>query len=409
MVNGSASIHIQPDDLAAYLAGGWTVAGLRYSEGGEAVDAYSHFLMTKGTASIWVLAASVSAYLADGYLLKDVHYGSTDIDLPPSALEIYLDTPNFLSAEIGTINDTTLAVTFSTEISSADYAAGVTILVDAEEQEISAAVRQADLKTVYYTIPAVVNDAEVSWAYDDATGEIASANDGSPLDDVSAETVTNNVAAVKPAFASGEIGTVDATTVAVTFSTNVIAASSDYLTGVTIRVNSIAASISSATRQSNHKIVYYVIPAVDGNDVVTFSYSAVTGKIKNEDDTDGIMDTLASGAITNHVALVPPTYASGEVGTVDASTVVITFSIAVSATDPTVGVTIKVNGDTKTAVTFNHSASDTYQFSIAPTAVVAGDVVTWAYVKASGNIVNAADGAQLNNVSAQTVTNNVAE
>jgi hypothetical protein len=78
-----------------------------------------------------------------------------------------------------------------------------------------------------------------------------------------------------PTFASAEVGTVGATTVAVTFSEAVTAVGNDYTSGVTITVNGSAATISSGTRQTNQALVYYVLsaPVVYG-DTITWAYVA---------------------------------------------------------------------------------------------------------------------------------------
>lgn len=76
-------------------------------------------------------------------------------------------------------------------------------------------------------------------------------------------------------FVSGEIGNVDASTIVITFSE---AVSNDIVNGVTIRVNGQRVSFT-ATRQTNHAVVYYVIPECDSDDVITWEYSTVLPNI----------------------------------------------------------------------------------------------------------------------------------
>lgn len=193
--NGTSSMNVAPADLAAYLAAGWHIVSVRYSVGAEDIDANTLVLMQKGTDSISVKAADVSAYLADGYSILQMTYGADRIVISASSGQMieFLDTPDFYSAEIGTVNDTTVAVTFSTDITASDYAAGVTIKVNTVSKTISAAERQTDHKVVYYTIPAVAFGETVTWSYDDATGGIHSESDGTYMDDVTNGEVTNNV------------------------------------------------------------------------------------------------------------------------------------------------------------------------------------------------------------------------
>ena len=99
-------------------------------------------------------------------------------------------------------------------------------------------------------------------------------------------------------FSAGHIGDVATTTVEVHFSGNVNA--SNYSAGVTIRVNSVAQTISSATRQSDHTQVFYVIAGtVDVDDVVTFQYDDATGDY--QDDLGAQMDDIAATQTTNYV------------------------------------------------------------------------------------------------------------
>ncbi|HEY6073183.1 MAG TPA: hypothetical protein VIV15_07270, partial [Anaerolineales bacterium] len=191
MVNGSQAMHVLAADVDTYLAAGWTIVNIHYSEGGEGEDTTSLILMVNGTDAIYVRAASVQSYQAQGYLARKIIYGASQIIFEGAGRDLlYLDVPAFSSAEVGTVDATTLAVTFSTEVASDDFTAGVTIEVDDTPIEITSATRQADHKVVYYVIPAVAFGEVVTWSYDDLTGEIASEVDGSPLDDVTDGEVT---------------------------------------------------------------------------------------------------------------------------------------------------------------------------------------------------------------------------
>jgi hypothetical protein len=101
---------------------------------------------------------------------------------------------------------------------------------------------------------------------------------------------------------SAEIGTVNDTTVVVTFVEEVSAVGDDYSSGVTIKVNGASVTVSSGTRQANHAVVYYVItPAVIFGDVVTWEYVAASGVIT---DGSAVGDVSAQNVI-NNVAFAP--------------------------------------------------------------------------------------------------------
>ncbi len=206
-----------------------------------------------------------------------------------------------------------------------------------------------------------------------------------------------------PAFSAAEVGNVAADTVAVTFSVDVSA--SNYATGVTIKVNGSAATISSATRQSNHAIVYYVLSAaVVNGDTVTWEYSG--GSIVNE-ATGAALQTTSAQSVTNNVVVSGPQFSAAEIGTVNASTVAVTFDSNVSASNYATGVTIKVNGTATSITSATRQANHAIVYYVIPVLWHgSGDTVTWEYASGSGNIVSESDSTPLGDVSAQSVTNN---
>jgi hypothetical protein len=194
MVRESDAMFVLATDVDTYLAAGWSIVNIHYSEGGEGEDTVSRILMVNGSDALFVLAASVQTYQAQGYAARKIVYGSSEIVFQGAGANLlYLDVPAFGSAEVGTVAATKVAVTFTTEVASDDFTAGVTISVDGDDQEIDSATRQADHTVVHYVIPAVAFGSTVTWSYDDDEGDIHSEADGSPLDDVTAGEVTNNV------------------------------------------------------------------------------------------------------------------------------------------------------------------------------------------------------------------------
>lgn len=105
--------------------------------------------------------------------------------------------PEFDSAEVGSVNASTVVVTFTHEVSASNYGTGVVIKVNGSGATISTSTRQANHAIVYYTLSApCISTDTVTWEYSAAAGEIVAESDGSPLEDVSAQTVTNNVSGV---------------------------------------------------------------------------------------------------------------------------------------------------------------------------------------------------------------------
>lgn len=102
--------------------------------------------------------------------------------------------PLFVSAEVGTVNASTVAVTFDQDVSASDYSAGVTIKVDGTATSIASATRQGNHAIVYYVIPVLWHGSGdvVTWEYAQASGNIIAEDDSTPLSNVTAQSVTNN-------------------------------------------------------------------------------------------------------------------------------------------------------------------------------------------------------------------------
>jgi hypothetical protein len=94
------------------------------------------------------------------------------------------------------------------------------------------------------------------------------------------------------------------------------------------------------------------------------------------------------------------TYFNGEVGNVDAYTVVVQFTGDVSASNYKTGVTIKVNGALWAIDDATRQSNHAVVYFVVH-AVTVGQTVTWEYDSGSGNY------ADLDTISAQTVANNV--
>lgn len=104
----------------------------------------------------------------------------------------------FSSGEEGDVDNNTVEITFSTNVNSpgADYAAGVTIKINAVAATINSADRQTDHTLVYYVLDEDIdiNDV-VTWEYDDDFGDLEAETGGSDLADVEAQATTNYVGA----------------------------------------------------------------------------------------------------------------------------------------------------------------------------------------------------------------------
>ena len=98
-----------------------------------------------------------------------------------------------------------------------------------------------------------------------------------------------------PTYTSGEIGDVDTVTLEILFSEQV--QSVDFADGVTIKVNTVSQAISSGTLQSGNLLVYYVIPACDIDDTITWEYAG--GSIA--DLSGNALATVTAQTDTNYI------------------------------------------------------------------------------------------------------------
>jgi hypothetical protein len=104
---------------------------------------------------------------------------------------------------------------------------------------------------------------------------------------------------VSPTYDSGEEGDQSNAIVAVTFSEAI--QSADFTVGVTIRIDGIAATITSAVQQADPVLVFYTLasPWAASNSVVTFTYSDITGDYR--DLANNQMGDITTEAVVNDV------------------------------------------------------------------------------------------------------------
>lgn len=101
-----------------------------------------------------------------------------------------------------------------------------------------------------------------------------------------------------PQYLASEIGDIDRATLEVTFDRDIFSPGSNYALGVVIKKNTITQTINSATRQSNHAIVHYVLSTNgDTNDVFTWEYDDATGDIEAETGGADLEDVAAQSAV----------------------------------------------------------------------------------------------------------------
>lgn len=120
--------------------------------------------------------------------------------------------------------------------------------------------------------------------------------------------ISGGVAPDAPTFVSGEVGTVDSSTVVVTFSTDITAPCGDCGLGFTVLVNAAPDAITACVIVGGNTVRLTLTTAVAWGDTVTVSYDSTVGCIM---ESTGVTDlvTFPAQAVTNNVAA--PWYRAG--------------------------------------------------------------------------------------------------
>jgi len=101
------------------------------------------------------------------------------------------------------------------------------------------------------------------------------------------------------ALSGGEIGDVSNTTLDLTWGAAVASLSSTYTLGLTVTVNGVPVSVTSATLQPGSQVVRVVLAsAADADDVVAVAYDQTTGDLV---DGNGLEVASASATAANNV------------------------------------------------------------------------------------------------------------
>jgi hypothetical protein len=104
------------------------------------------------------------------------------------------------------------------------------------------------------------------------------------------------------------------------------------------------------------------------------------------------------------VVVGPPGYSSGEIGDTGTTTVEVTFSENINATDYKAGVTIKANSVSQTISTATRQGDQTVVHYVLSAALDVNDGITWEYDDDFGDYEDD-DGNPMADVSAQAVSN----
>ena len=244
--------------------------------------------------------------------------------------------------------------------------------------------------TVAYTKPAA-NPLQTA-----AGGQAAS---------ISAQTVTNNVAAAPvPVYSGSVIENSTPSRLEITYSlslANIVPAASAF----TVLVNSTARTVSSVAVSGTKVILTLASPVASGN-VVTVAYTKPAAN-PLQTAAGGQAASISAQAVTNNVAAAPvPVYSGSVIENSTPSRLEITYSLSLANIVPAASAFgVLVNSTARTVSSVAVSGTKVILTLAGP--VASGNVVTVAYIKPSANPLQTAAGGQAASISAQAVTNNV--
>lgn len=182
---------------------------------------------------------------------------------------------------------------------------------------------------------------------------------------------------------------------------NVVPAASAF----TVRVNSVARSVSSVAIESGKVRLTLSSPVVYG-DAVTIAYTKPSTN-PLQTSAGGQAESLSARSVTNNCAPPVPVYQNAVVQNAAPSVIEMTYSLTLANVVPaTSAFTVRVNS---TARSVSSAAIVSGKVRLTLSSPVAyGDAVTVAYTKPATNPLQTADGGQAASLTAQSVTNNCA-
>ena len=220
---------------------------------------------------------------------------------------------------------------------------------------------------------------------------------------ISAQTVTNRVTSVNPAYVSSSIENATPALLEMTYNlslANILPAASAFI----VLINSKARTVNKVAVSGTKVQLTLASPVVFG-DVVKVSYTKPS--INPLQTAAGVQAvTISAQTVTNKVGSVIPVYASSAIQNATPSLLEMTYSLTLANKVPASSAfTVLVNSKTRTINKVVVTGTKVQLTLASP--VVYGDIVTVAYRKPASNQLQTPTGGQAAAITAQNVTNNV--
>jgi uncharacterized repeat protein (TIGR02059 family) len=312
---------------------------------------------------------------------------------------------DYVGASIENASPSVLGITYSSTLANiVPSASSFSVNVNSLTRSVNS-VAVSGTKVMLTLASPVINGDIVTVAYTKpATNPIQTAA-GAQAATMTAQTVTNNVAAVVlPQYVSSVIQNASPGILEMTYNlnlSNIIPAASSF----SVMVNSVARSVNTVSISGTKVLLTLASPVVNGN-VVTVAYTkpAVSAL---QTASGGQAATIGAQTVTNNVnAVVIPVYISSVVQNVTPTSLEMTYSSSLAnIVPPTSSFYVTVNSVLRTVN--NVTISGTKVLLTLASPVFLGDVVTVAYTKPATNPIQTTSGGVASSISAQSVTNTV--
>jgi len=250
--------------------------------------------------------------------------------------------------------------------------------------------------------PVVFGDV-VTVAYTKPTSNPLQTTSGGQAASITAQNVTNNVAAVNPVYVSSVIENATPSRLDMTYNLT-LANSVPAASAFTVKVNTVTRTVSSVSISGTKVLLTLASPVVYG-DAVSVAYTKPASN-PLQTATGGQAASITAQNVTNNVTAVNPVYVSSVIENATPSRLEMTYNLTLANIVPAASAfSVKVNTVTRTVSSVSISGAKVLLTLASP--VFYGDVVTVAYTKPASNPLQTTSGGQAASITAQNVANNV--
>jgi uncharacterized repeat protein (TIGR02059 family) len=251
----------------------------------------------------------------------------------------------------------------------------------------------------------VISGNTVTVAYSKPSSNPIQTTSGGQAQTISAQTVTNNVAAsASIVYVSSSIANASPSMIEMTYNT-ALANITPYGTAYTVLVNSSAVAVNAIAISGTKVQLYLASPVANGNAVTVAYTKPATSGIQSTSGAQA--QTLTAQAVTNSVgASANPVYVGSSVENAYPSRIDITYNMALANVTPYgTAYTVLVNSVARSVTAVAISGSKVQLYLASP--IASGNVITVAYTKPSSSPIQATSGGQAPTFTAKAVTNNM--